>query len=366
MKSRQLAVIVTTTIFMVLICASPGFLSVNTVNQSLSDAYSNESFEGYIDLTVHEVWNLVNDTSNGIQYLIDVRYDPEWTAEHIDAPYPEYARHHCKCEWADETVLQDFMDTYDGEEIILYCKSGGRSVSAAETLIDHGFNGTIYNMVGGITYWKNNEYPTVPNRPPAVPQIQGLTKGLPSQPYNFTCSTTDLDYDKVYYYVKWGDGESDIYSKAFSSDEDAIFSHSWDEVGRYTIEVKARDHYFEESAWTSITFDVAFTELEITSVQSGFGFFSFTLKNKGDYTAEGISSTIYINGGLFSNRAVNYSIEDSLSNLQSGDRKTITSQDACFIVGIGPIDIDISVAAANAETIYLSKSGFILGPFLIL
>ena len=32
----------------------------------------------YIDITVEEAWEMLNDTSNGIQYPIDVRSDSEW------------------------------------------------------------------------------------------------------------------------------------------------------------------------------------------------------------------------------------------------------------------------------------------------
>jgi 3-mercaptopyruvate sulfurtransferase SseA len=36
--------------------------------------------------------------------------------------------------------------------IIVYCKSGGRSSTASETLAQHDFS--VYNMLGGINAWK--------------------------------------------------------------------------------------------------------------------------------------------------------------------------------------------------------------------
>lgn len=112
-----------------------------------------------IDISVEEAWNFLNDISNGIQIPIDVRTDTEWIIEHIDTPYPENPQHHNYLEWDDPSILADFISSYDGEEIILYCKLGGRSRIAANILAENEFNGVIYNMLGGITEWKNQGYP---------------------------------------------------------------------------------------------------------------------------------------------------------------------------------------------------------------
>jgi rhodanese-related sulfurtransferase len=116
--------------------------------------------ENLIDITVEEAWDLLTDTSNGIQIPIDVRTDQEWKTEHIDTPKPENPIHHSYLEWADPNILQEFISTYDGQEIIVYCKVGGRSKTAANILIENNFNGIVYNMLGGITDWKNKDYPT--------------------------------------------------------------------------------------------------------------------------------------------------------------------------------------------------------------
>ncbi len=115
--------------------------------------------EPYNDITVDEAWDLLSDTSNGIQIPIDVRTDSEWITEHIDTPYPENPHHHNYIDWNDQDVLNEFLSTYEGQELIIYCKSGGRSASAATILVQNEFNGVIYNMLGGITEWKNKGYP---------------------------------------------------------------------------------------------------------------------------------------------------------------------------------------------------------------
>jgi rhodanese-related sulfurtransferase len=112
-----------------------------------------------IDITVDEAWNLLTDTSNGIQIPVDVRTEEEWRAGYIDTPSPENPRHYSYLEWYDPNILQDFMSTYDGQQLILYCGIGGRSKNAANMLAENNFNGIIYNMLGGLTEWKNKGYP---------------------------------------------------------------------------------------------------------------------------------------------------------------------------------------------------------------
>ena len=114
----------------------------------------------YTNITVYEAWDMLNDTSNGIQIPIDVRTDGEWNNEHIDTPPPEDPIHYCLDLLQNETGLQEFMALYEGEEVILYCKSGYRSFVATTILIDNNFTGTIYNMIGGILAWKAAGLPT--------------------------------------------------------------------------------------------------------------------------------------------------------------------------------------------------------------
>jgi rhodanese-related sulfurtransferase len=44
--------------------------------------------------------------------------------------------------------------------ILVYCRSGSRSVAASTILVDNGFS-HVYNMQGGITEWMNAGYETV-------------------------------------------------------------------------------------------------------------------------------------------------------------------------------------------------------------
>ena len=48
------------------------------------------------------------------------------------------------------------------DTILVYCKAGGRSATASQTLVDNNFT-YIYNMLGGITAWSAAAYPMYVN-----------------------------------------------------------------------------------------------------------------------------------------------------------------------------------------------------------
>ena len=47
-------------------------------------------------------------------------------------------------------------------ETVIHCKMGGRSARAIQALEQAGFNGSLKNLVGGITAWSNEVDPQVP------------------------------------------------------------------------------------------------------------------------------------------------------------------------------------------------------------
>jgi rhodanese-related sulfurtransferase len=204
--------------------------------------------DGYTDITPEQAWEMFNDTSNGIQYPIDVRTLDEWLFEHILTPPPENARHHCSCEWEEnETILMEFIDTYEGEEIVLYCRSGVRSVAAANKLIDYGFVGTIYNMLGGIISWKDANLPTIGNQAPEKPIISGPSSGKPGEEIELSFTVNEPDNDQIFLYVNWSDGSNTVYTGPHDSGKEIKLKHTWEEEGNYNITAKAWDIYQKES-----------------------------------------------------------------------------------------------------------------------
>jgi len=82
--------------------------------------------------------------------LIDVREDNEWKAGHIKG-----ARH------IPVGKLENKLDEIRGEnpdEVVLYCRSGSRSATAANILVKGGFE-NVSHLGGGILAWEGQNYP---------------------------------------------------------------------------------------------------------------------------------------------------------------------------------------------------------------
>lgn len=86
-------------------------------------------------------------------YLLDVRQPHEWeivnleTAGAVLIPLGE---------------LEDRMDEVPTDrEIVVYCRTGARSASAAQMLAEEGFTG-VFNLVGGIHAWADEVDPSLP------------------------------------------------------------------------------------------------------------------------------------------------------------------------------------------------------------
>jgi len=193
------------------------------------------------NITVEEAWDLLTNTDNGIQHPIDVRYDYEWYSGFVDTPYPENTHWYCLDLLKNETGLQIFLDTYAGEEVIMYCKGGYRSL-VASYLICNNFTGKIYNMLGGITAWIAAGLPIRNNTAPDAPDIDGPAKGKPDVDYDFEFTTNDAENDVVEIFIDWGDGEDTGWIGWYGSGETVIINHTHAK-GTFTITAQARDFY---------------------------------------------------------------------------------------------------------------------------
>jgi len=83
--------------------------------------------------------------------LIDVREPHEWAIGHIEG-----------ARLVPLSTFPGAIETLDpSREIVLQCKSGGRSAQAAQALIAAGFR-NVSNLVGGITRWSDEVDPRIP------------------------------------------------------------------------------------------------------------------------------------------------------------------------------------------------------------
>lgn len=104
--------------------------------------------EGYNDVTVSEARSMID--SNPSLVVLDVRTQSEYDSGHIRnaklIPVTEL-----------EQRLDDLSKT---DEILVYCRSGVRSQTASQILVDNGFL-HVYNMLGGISAWISEGCPYV-------------------------------------------------------------------------------------------------------------------------------------------------------------------------------------------------------------
>ena len=117
----------------------------------------------YIDISVEKAHELIEGNPEEI-ILLDVRTEGEYNADYIPGAIN-----------IPLSDLENRIDELDSSKaIIVYCKSGGRSRTASETLAQRGF--IVYNMEGGINAWKekfatstSTPKPTPTRTPPSVP-----------------------------------------------------------------------------------------------------------------------------------------------------------------------------------------------------
>ncbi len=90
------------------------------------------------------------------------------------------------------------------------------------------------------------------NDPPNTPTIDGPTNGKSGQEYDYKFLAIDTDGNDVYFYIQWGDGDIVDWTGPYLSGEEIIHSHNWDDIGTYTIKVKAKDTNGAESSWAEL------------------------------------------------------------------------------------------------------------------
>jgi rhodanese-related sulfurtransferase len=101
------------------------------------------------DISIEQARRLIEAKPNLV--IVDVRTKEEYATGYIVGAIN-------LCVECDLRLLLDNLNPND--EILLYCKTGRRSANALRILKDNGFE-KISNMVGGITAWRNADYPLV-------------------------------------------------------------------------------------------------------------------------------------------------------------------------------------------------------------
>ena len=105
------------------------------------------AFRKYRDLSPAEAARLVGDEN---VLLIDVREPDEYRSGYIKG-----ARHIPLGSLAGKV---DELASHKDKQVLLYCRSGNRSASAANILVKAGFS-NVGHLAGGITAWQSDNYP---------------------------------------------------------------------------------------------------------------------------------------------------------------------------------------------------------------
>ncbi|MBN2603431.1 MAG: PKD domain-containing protein, partial [Candidatus Thermoplasmatota archaeon] len=83
---------------------------------------------------------------------------------------------------------------------------------------------------------------------PTVPSISGPTSGKPGEELTYKILSYDTGND-IYYYIDWGDGNTDGWLGPYSSGEERDISHIYNLKDSFVIKVKAKNQYDVESDW---------------------------------------------------------------------------------------------------------------------
>jgi len=79
------------------------------------------------------------------EQLVDVRTPEEYASGHIGEAV--------NYNWTDSTLVRKVNELDPTKPVLVYCRSGGRSASAAEYLRNHGFT-QVYELEGGLAGWE--------------------------------------------------------------------------------------------------------------------------------------------------------------------------------------------------------------------
>lgn len=104
----------------------------------------------YTDIDVHIAFDMITNGSFPDLLILDVRTQSEYNEGHLSGAV-----------WIPHTELKARIGElagHESHEIVVYCRSGVRSLNASSTLDSFNFT-EVYNMLGGILAWENATYP---------------------------------------------------------------------------------------------------------------------------------------------------------------------------------------------------------------
>ena len=111
------------------------------------DTQTSETKSKFTDISVEQAKQMID---NNEVFLLDVRTQEEFDDGYIEGAIliPDYE------------LASRLSEVPEDAKILVYCRTGRRSVTASNILVDAGYT-DVYNMLGGINDWKDAKYPLV-------------------------------------------------------------------------------------------------------------------------------------------------------------------------------------------------------------
>lgn len=105
-------------------------------------------------------WDIADRIPDNETLIVDVREPYEYEAMHIkESINVPRGILETACEYNYEETVPELVMARD-KEIILVCRSGNRSIFAAEVMQQMGYK-NVYSLKTGLRGWADNEYPLI-------------------------------------------------------------------------------------------------------------------------------------------------------------------------------------------------------------
>ena len=191
----------------------------------------------------------------------------------------------------------------------------------------------------------------VVNQPPVADFTWDPTHPTPGSIIQFT----DLSYDPVGYIVNWtwdfGDGNSSL---------DQHPTYQYNNPGIYTVCLTVVDNDgVNDSIYKDVEVSNYETFLDIV-INGGIGL-SINIENVGDYIATNVTTFTEVVGGIFNHIKITKE-GPFTSSLRPGD----SLNDKLYPIGLGSINVNVTVNSDNSVTVTKTAKGFAVLFFIIL
>jgi len=126
-------------------------------------------------------------------------------------------------------------------------------IYSVDKTVDGGYilAGEIFNGLGDALLVKITS-----ENAPSNPSIDGPSRGIPDEEYNYTFVSSDTNDEQVYYWIDWDDGSNTGWLGPFDPDVEITRSHIWDTRGVYTIQAKAKNINGFESGYGELEVNI--------------------------------------------------------------------------------------------------------------